>query len=426
MPASFTWQDGPGGGTPMSASNFNKFALVSDIGVAGTPTGDAGRAAFISYAPAPTGGDDLASLTAALTSGVTLLLRPNATYKLSATLPVPAGATLGGTGTLTPLTPASPPTYMLAPSGDGATIRDLTISGTTAYGIHVAGVNDCRIASCSFRQVDGYAVLIEGACARTQVHGNRIRHTTAAKGQGLTAKGLGAGNVPTDTVIANNTVDVRGTVGLEAQEGALRTTFIGNTVSNAQIGITASNAVVVTITGNTAYGCGQHGIEVAGGSDFTVSGNAVDCAGLSNAYGITCDGNPGPVNGTLSDNSVRGVNAADGIAMRLIYPSQTHCQVAVVGNSLATAHHGIVATFCSGLLVVGNMLDGLGTGTSGVALEACTDSLVCNNVAQGFTQAAINAYTGAMTNITIGPNLLSGGTPTQLINGPLGTGSRTV
>lgn len=46
MPASFTWQDGPTGGTPMSAANFNKFALVGDIGVAGTPTGDALNAAY--------------------------------------------------------------------------------------------------------------------------------------------------------------------------------------------------------------------------------------------------------------------------------------------------------------------------------------------------------------------------------------------
>lgn len=46
MPASFTWQDGASGGTSMSAANFNKLAVVADLGVAGTPTGDAAKAAY--------------------------------------------------------------------------------------------------------------------------------------------------------------------------------------------------------------------------------------------------------------------------------------------------------------------------------------------------------------------------------------------
>lgn len=40
--------DGPSGGTPLTAANLNKLAVVADIGTAGTDTGDALRAALVS------------------------------------------------------------------------------------------------------------------------------------------------------------------------------------------------------------------------------------------------------------------------------------------------------------------------------------------------------------------------------------------
>ncbi|MGZ4617195.1 MAG: hypothetical protein ACXV3F_00395 [Frankiaceae bacterium] len=40
------WADGSGGGTPLSAANLNKLAVVADAATSGTPTGDAFRAAY--------------------------------------------------------------------------------------------------------------------------------------------------------------------------------------------------------------------------------------------------------------------------------------------------------------------------------------------------------------------------------------------
>lgn len=81
MPASFTWQDGASGGTALTAANFNRAALVADIGIAGTPTGDAGRAVFGTRTQAL-----LARLDAKQAVPAVLTSPPTVTYDASATL----------------------------------------------------------------------------------------------------------------------------------------------------------------------------------------------------------------------------------------------------------------------------------------------------------------------------------------------------
>lgn len=49
MTSSFNWVDGSAGGTPLTAANLNKMMVAGDVGRAGTPTGDALRAAIGGY-----------------------------------------------------------------------------------------------------------------------------------------------------------------------------------------------------------------------------------------------------------------------------------------------------------------------------------------------------------------------------------------
>jgi hypothetical protein len=46
VPSSLNWTDGLGGATPVSAANLGKLMVTADAATAGTPTGDALRAAF--------------------------------------------------------------------------------------------------------------------------------------------------------------------------------------------------------------------------------------------------------------------------------------------------------------------------------------------------------------------------------------------
>jgi hypothetical protein len=46
VPSSLNWTDGLGGATPVSAANLGKLMVTDDAATAGTPTGDALRAAY--------------------------------------------------------------------------------------------------------------------------------------------------------------------------------------------------------------------------------------------------------------------------------------------------------------------------------------------------------------------------------------------
>lgn len=372
-------------------------------------------------APAPTGGDDLAALTAALAANNPVRLRPGATYLLSAQLTIPAGKTLyaNSDATIQPLNQAAPPTYLVTMS-PGAAVRGVKFANSTAYGIHVAGVSDCRIVENTFSQLTGYAVLIEGPCARTSILGNTITNTTTATGQGITVKG-NAGN-PTDTVIQGNRVSVLGTVGIEAQTGAQRTSIVNNAVSNVQIGITVSGAVDFTIAGNASFGCSLYGIEVAGCTGGSVAGNTADTNGVTTAVGIILDGNPGSTNVTITGNTVI---AGPGQGIRGVWPAASRVTVAITGNTVTTTGKGIYLTFAKGVAITGNSVDGGGAVSTGVELEGCTDIIIASNQFDRCVNAGVNLYGGAMTNIIIGPNVLTA-TPADLVNGPLGAGGRII
>lgn len=70
-------------------------AVIADIPTPGTPTGDALRAAFVAYAPQPSGGDDTIALQSAMTAaaGKTLQI-PAGTYLITAGLTLPLTASL--------------------------------------------------------------------------------------------------------------------------------------------------------------------------------------------------------------------------------------------------------------------------------------------------------------------------------------------
>jgi hypothetical protein len=83
-----------GGSPAINAANLNKLAVVDDVSTAGTPTGDALRAAYGAVvgvdAGLPSGGDDTATLQGLINNGATAIrLRPFATYKVG-TLTAPA------------------------------------------------------------------------------------------------------------------------------------------------------------------------------------------------------------------------------------------------------------------------------------------------------------------------------------------------
>jgi len=384
------------------------------------PVSGAQSSTFLTgLAPMPSGGDDLAALTAALAVNKEVTLIPGGTYLLSAQLPIPANATLKAArnARLSPLTPGAPPTFMVTAAGDGAGMQGVIVTGSTAYGMHVANFNNVKIFDNWFSQIDGYAVLIEGACASTRCRGNVVKHTTAGKGQGLTAKVNGG--VPIDTTYIDNTVDVLGVLGLEMQLGVTSGSISGNTVRNCNIGISVSGSTGVAVTGNTVNSCTISGIEIAASNNNPVVGNTVNGNGIT-ATGIIVD-NAGPNNNSIVANTVK-----DCVTHSVFLSGSTNVGISICANVLRGSSQPIYLQNSSACSVTGNDVDGLGVAGSAVQLDTCHDLIVTANTFNACTMSGVNAYYGTMLGIIIGPNILSGGTPADLINGPLGAGSRVI
>lgn len=113
MPSSMNWADGSNGGTPLSAANLNKLAVVADIPSAGTPTGDALRATFAlsgggvvdvkrDYGAKGDGTtNDRAAIQSALDNAATSggqVFFPAGTYLIGGTLTVKGNVALTGAG----------------------------------------------------------------------------------------------------------------------------------------------------------------------------------------------------------------------------------------------------------------------------------------------------------------------------------------
>lgn len=196
MPSSMNWVDGIGGGTPISAANLNKLAVVADIPTAGTATGDALRAAFDArYTPptslktfyiAPSTGSDSnigttpAQAFATLAAAKTAAAGAAARYILVGTLTVSAadgsgngftldqqGSVLEGLGAgMSIIKIATTATWGVAAAAALCTVRGIQVQtiagGAVTYGMGVTTANKTSgtAESCTFR--DCYVQVTAG------------------------------------------------------------------------------------------------------------------------------------------------------------------------------------------------------------------------------------------------------------------------
>lgn len=194
------------------------------------------------------------------------------------------------------------------------------------------------------------------------------------------------------------------------------------------MGFSIDHGSGTSVTGNTAYGAAINGFEFAGPASSTVTGNTVDGNGLT-LTGFSLANVTGGAN-VVSGNTIRNLSAlgtgTNGTGIFCQNAAGTNTTIS--GNSITA----FIPVYCkqSGHTVTGNNLIAATSAAQAVALDSVTDSIVANNIVNGFSLAAVNAFSGTMNGLIVGPNILTGGTPADLVNGwtpgTNGVGSRLI
>lgn len=426
-----------GGAPAINATNLNALAVTADVATAGTPTGDALRAAFEQVLPAPAGGgaDDTATLQAAINAaptGARLTAPRGASYSVS-TLTVNKRLTLDFT-TATVTQRASTTGDLLSVTGAGATVRggiwdgnvtnqtaaqnrgisvaadDVTVSGVTVQntkftGIYNTGGNrflarDCKVINTGYcgifaepnttTPVAYSDVTIENCyvdrsmlAASSIVEGGLKLHATGgtvlltrAKVRGCTVL------MPTSpidgTSICIELVDAPGGI------------VSGCHTSGGAMGISAAACDRAVISGNPrVFNAKTYGIEIPASKKAVVSGNSIDGNGLT-PRGIVLD----VASSTTSDGTLITGNTVVGCTTVSI-DIQDAMRVAITGNTVESSGGGsylLNLATSDHATVVGNTLDGLGAATKAVVLDTTSYTTVSGNAIRNCTQNGVSLY----------------------------------
>ena len=200
------------------------------------------------------------------------------------------------------------PVYVVGIGGNGATVQGSRISGAT-YGIGCGSWDDLSVIDNDFVNVPSYALLCEGASARPRFSGNRVTNLLGGQGQGAMFK-----DGPTDGVMVGNTVNVGGTVGLEAfGASTMRTAITGNVVNGATIGISIAASIESVVSGNMISNASTYGVEAAEGARWaTISGNTIARPGVgvivSKGNSVTSPKLVTIAGNTITQSSSYGIN----------------------------------------------------------------------------------------------------------------------
>lgn len=437
-----TGPTGPGGADPNAVHKGDLALSVRDYGAKGDGATD-----------------DTAAFTAAVATGGKHLYVPPGTYILNSLtmnqagqkLLVSPGATLkaktGGTQLMFNLTAAG---AGIVGTGPGATVDGNNVGVLAGNTLWINGAADCTVEGLTFLNCAGAAILCFGThptIRRNTIIGQgrdgisyQPAATTADVNAGLitgnyisspTLTGYGIvvhGKTPARAVqthITDNHVALTGAgaTGLCIEVWGLspRSVIGNNSTIGGGMGISVSTSDGTTVTGNTVTGPATTGIECATSSFVTITGNTVD--------GNAVTAGPITLNGVGSGNTVAGNTIRNYLTTgsgRGIQASGPQTGLSIVGNAVSGLQTVYIKT-CRGVTVTGNNFNGATVGLDGVALEDCLDCVVANNVMDGFSRSCVFAFTGAMTALTIGPNIKRGTTPAELgLVGTLGAGSRLI
>lgn len=333
--------------------------------------------------------DDTAAITAALaaaTAGSVVLFPPTVNgYVITSQISIPLSnvTLLGFGGKITGLNQTQFRKFLVSGKTnvtfDGLFFDGNYVSGVpvTAQGsIEVTNSSDIVIRNCRFENVLNSGIYIFGPCNRVLVDGNifsnyfcaffsddngvvqpaytRIINNEFKPGLGtrttpfsgaIKMSGFGTADSVVNHVIANNTIDSPGQMGIEIQTYVNGVSITGNTVYNAGFGISLSVVYRGAVSGNTMNGCDYCGIELATSSFCSASGNVVN----GSSRGIVVDQSN---NCSVVGNSLRNTS------LYLFGPTNTM----LVGNSV---YNGPIYVQSSNhTTIVGNTITSVGSGPS--------------------------------------------------------------
>lgn len=447
-------------------------ALVKNTGGAGPLTSAALSATYArkwivdvkgDHAAAGNGvADDAAAFTAAIATGAKHIHVPPGTYIVNGltlnqagqTLLLSPGATLkakaGGAQTLVTITAAG---AGIVATGPQVFIDGNGVGAAAGSAVYVNNADDASVLDCIFINCAGMGVNAQGTrptvegtfinCGSVSVYVKpptsgadlmtpnlrRIVVRNINDVGGVKIDGNGAAKVRRAKLDSIDvTLPTNATVGIcvELFGGCVGGTIDGLTTSGGVMGLSLSEASEITVNGPYVYAATQIGIELAASTGCTLNGPVVDGAG------VTQDGIQGsqPTHGqhTITAPVIKNLLAATGRGIYLIGTAAGNgaARDTVITSPNIAAVKPLLIAHGFGFVLNGGNLRAAAGATAAVEMDTCTDSIIAGVLAHGFSGALLNIYGGPMTNILLGPNLLSGGTPTQMINGPLGAGSRTV
>jgi parallel beta-helix repeat protein len=284
--------------------------------------------------------------------------------------------------------------------GSSGTCSDITVTGNVVFNASAENPSGAGI-----RVDDGaYNITVAGNSVTgggTTVLGINVGSSTAARVKNVTVEGNAVRATPDRGIrvyvadhvtVTGNTVSGAATYGIEVTSGATDVTVAANTVTGsvAYSGILVSGgASDCAITGNKVSASGQHNIEISGLLGGSVTGNVVSTSGTS------CNGIF--VYGASSGLSITGNEASLSGRAGIRVEDAINCTI--VGNVCKNGGKGGNVALSTAI----NITKASGT-CSGhtVAYNRCFDD-------QGSkTQYYGLRIVGAVDNVVIGPNLLTG------------------
>lgn len=307
---------------------------------------------------------------------------------------------------------------------DDVEIKDGAFKNARGPCIDANGTNRLKVKDNLFTNTWYAAVFVRPTTANIEdieISGNRIINTTVFAGYdyGINAHNdSGSLYTITGVNIFGNTIRFPVIaasdfpLGIEVYGGptgsagdVVNVSVHGNNVYGGGIGISLSQVQDGTVNGNSVKDASRYGIEAVDPFGIAVSGNTV--YGGQRGISLSQAGGGASVTG----NSVRATTVA------AVYASSVSERVAVTGNSISvTSGAGVYLLSTSYFSVVGNSLEGNGTGNKAVMLDKSDRGVVSGNTGSDWTENGILLFadTAVILNRVIGTNNIWVNTPNTL------------
>jgi hypothetical protein len=148
--------------------------------------------------------------------------------------------------------------HKLVIAGNGATVSDVTITGSAAAGVFVGKVSDFRLDRVTVRDTRADGIQMSAGASNGQVN-NPTTERTGDDGIAVVSytKGLLCRNIVINSPVVNGTTQARGIVVVGGDNIAIR---------NIKVSQTSAAGVVIASVGDPYYTQSTNAVEVTGGS----------------------------------------------------------------------------------------------------------------------------------------------------------------